>query len=108
MPKKTVLESRSTGGRQLKQTGKRSTAASPNRTQVEEVSVARRPIPGLSNSVQLTIPGRHGRVSSEDSYALKHRVIKDSVGTTSVSRAKIAAAARDAVRSRRSSKHQVG
>ncbi len=40
-----------------------------------------------------------GRISSKDSYALERRVIKESVGQPSVSRSKIAAAAREIVRS---------
>lgn len=84
-------------GWELERTGKGPVVVSSHRTQADAVVAGRRAATG--GSVQLTVLGRPGRISSKDSYALERRVIKESVGQPSVSRSKIAAAAREIVRS---------
>ena len=80
-------------------------AVSAHRTQQNAIDAARRE--AKKSGVELITHSRDGKIRSKDSYVVAYRVIKESAGTPSVSRTKIATAARSVIRGGSDSKRRI-
>jgi hypothetical protein len=95
MAKKNIhVSAKRGGGWSVSQNGKQ---VSAHRSQQDAIEAGRRK--AARAGAELITHARDGAIRSKDSYVVAYRLIRESVGTPSVSRAKIAAAARDVIRS---------